>query len=85
MTLKELQAVAAGEIYVTAYDCDGPTYLVTDYLRGSSGFMSLEIARLGIYDCLDFLAHIDISPSVLRVLSKESESYYSAIKKATDE
>lgn len=76
MTLKNLDSIAAGEIYVTAYDCDGPAYLVTDYMRGSSGFMSLEIAKLSTYSGIDFLAHIHISPAVLRVLNKESESYY---------
>lgn len=78
MTLKNLDSIAAGEIYITAYDCDGPAYLVTDYLRGSSGFMSLEIVRLSTYNSLDFLAHIDISPAVLRVLNKESENYYNS-------
>jgi hypothetical protein len=76
MTLKDLYSVAGGEIYVTAFDCDGPAYLVTDYLRGSSGFMSFEIARLGTYNGLDFLAHIDISPNVLRLLERESNDYY---------
>lgn len=76
MTLKDLQTVAAGEIYVTAYDCDGPAYLVRDYLRGSGGFMSLEIVKLSTHEGLDFLAHIDISPNVLRILNKESENYY---------
>lgn len=77
MTLKDLHSIANGNIYVTAHDCDGPAYLITDYLRGSGGFMSLEIACLETYDCLDFLAHIDISPNVLRVLNKESDDYYS--------
>lgn len=76
MTLKELNSIAAGEIYVTAYDCDAPAYLITDYLRGSAGFMSIEIAMLTTYDCIDFLAHIDISPAALRVLNKESENHY---------
>ena len=76
MTLKDLHTIANGEIYVTAYDCDGPAYLVTDYLRGSGGFMSLEIVQLSVYECLDFLAHIDISPNVLRILNKESEDYH---------
>ena len=76
MTLKSLDTIAAGEIYVTAYDCDAPAFLVTDYLRGSAGFMSLDIAKLSTYNGLDFLAHIDISPAVLRALNKESESYY---------
>lgn len=82
MTLKDLQTVATGEIYVTAFDCDAPAYLITDYLRGSSGFMSLEIVKLDTYKCLDFLAHIDISPNVLRVLDKESTAYYN---RKTDE
>ena len=76
MTLKDLDSVAINEIYVTAFDCDGPAHLVTDYLRGSSGFMSLEVAKLGTYNGLDFLAHINISPNVLRLLERESNDYY---------
>ena len=77
MTLKDLFTIANGEIYVTAYECDGPAYLITNSLRGSRGFMSLEIVQLSRYNGLDFLAHIDISPNVLRVLNKESDEYYS--------
>ena len=77
MTLKDLHGVASGEIYVTAFDCDGTAHLITDYMRGSGGFMSLEIVKLSTYNCLDFLAHIDISPSVLRLLDRESNNYYS--------
>ena len=75
MTLKELRAVASGEIYITAYDCDGPAVLLTNYLCGSGGLMSLEIVKLAPYNGLDFCAHIDIPPSVVRALEKESNSY----------
>lgn len=76
MTLKDLHSVANSEIYVTAFDCDGPAYLITNFMRGSRGFMSLEITKLSTYNGLDLLAHIDISPSVLRILDKESNEYY---------
>lgn len=76
MTLKDLNNVRGCEIYVTAYDCDAPAFLLTDYLRGSGGVMSLEIVKLTTHNGLDLLAHIDISPAVLRILNKESDVYY---------
>lgn len=76
MTLKELDIIANGEIYIMAQDNNGPTYLITDYLRGSRGFMSLEISKLDTYKGLDFLAHVDMSPVVLDMWVKESDDYY---------
>lgn len=76
MTIKELRAVASGEIYITAYDCDGPAVLLTNYLCGSGGLMSMEIVKLTPYNGLDFCAHIDIPPAVVRVLEKESNAFY---------
>ena len=77
MTLKDLSAVARCEIYTTAYAADGDEYLITDFLRGSSGFMSLEIAGLHPHkNGLDLVAEINISPGVLRFLDKESKKYY---------
>ena len=76
MTLKDLRAVASGEIYITAYDCDGPAVLLTNYLCGSGGLMSLEIVKLTPHNGLDFCAHIDIPAAVIRVLEKESKDFY---------
>ena len=86
MTLKELHAVSVCSICVTAYDADGPLHPITDYMRGSSGFMSLEITRLHVHpNGVDLVAEIDISPAVLRVLDKESDNYYDTVKKAKEE
>lgn len=85
MTLKDLAAVADTDIMITAFDCDGPAYYLTNYLRGSAGVMSLEIAKITTYGGLYILAHIDISPAVLRILDKESNTYYDKNKTAPGE
>lgn len=78
MTLRDLAAVTLCEItFTSTEDTRAPWVNLTDYLRGCSGIMGLEIAKLGAFSDGSHAVYIDLPPSVIRAIHKDNEQFYS--------
>jgi len=78
MTLADLAAVSTCPIYITAlHGSRNDTHAeLTNFLRGSSGVMSLQIVKLGVFSDGSFCAYIDLPNSVISAIDKDSKKAY---------
>ena len=78
MTLSDLAAVSTCPIYITSlHGSHHDTYAeLTNYLRGSSGVMSLQIVKLGAFSNGDLCAYIDLPNSVISAIDNDSKKAY---------
>lgn len=78
MTLSDLAAVSTCPIYITSLYCSRhKTYAeLTNYLRGSSGVMSLKVEKLGAFTVGNLCAYIDLPESVISSIDEDSKQAY---------